>query len=139
MTQTVQHYRAYFAAFVNLITSQEMERGGRKGKVIAFPQTGRKYDKVIIETTTTSGVEQEVKYFVEKKTGIIYGKKTDVAPNLRWYFGTIYTASKWNWGGSHPEPVDDDSVEQVGEYGDDIKHYRPKLKIPKNIPYPEHV
>ena len=76
-------------------------------------EKGRKYDKVIFSWNG----RDEVRYFVERKTGTIYGAKSHLAPNMNWYFGTLSTAHLWDWSDVHGRPVNDDSVRPVGRYG----------------------
>lgn len=77
-------------------------------------EKGRKYDKVVMHATVNNS---SVRYFIERKTGDIYGAKSWVAPNFNWYFGNINTASLWDWSDYHGRPVNDPSVRPVGRYG----------------------
>lgn len=99
--------------------------------VFAVVEGGRRYDKILIQTTRKhpskpgeSQVSSEVRYFVERATGNIYGAKSPLAPNETRYFGTVYNAKKWNWKGMYGENVSDASVVEVGAYGG-VKHYAP--------------
>ena len=56
-----------------------------------------------------------------------------MAPNLKWYFGSIYEHDLWSWGGHHGVPLDFDEKTEVSEktqvklaggYGD-YKHFEP--------------
>jgi hypothetical protein len=92
-----------------------------------FHETGRKFDKVIVRVVRKNGtIEEDVRYFVNRDRGIIWGAKSPLAPNFRWYFGTIWEAHLWSWGGFHGEPKDPDKagVKLVSEY-DRYKHYQP--------------
>ncbi len=87
-----------------------------------FVETGRKFDKIIIDGT--------VRYFVARMTvpgkmeaGDIFGAKSKLAPNFRWYFGNLSNADKWNWADYHGKPENDSSVMPVKGYGSYI-HYR---------------
>lgn len=87
-----------------------------------YIETGRKFDKVY--------VEDKVRYFVARvdqgddiKEGDIYGAKSKLAPNFRWYFGTLANANKWDWSGYHGKPIDDPSVVMVKGYGQ-YNHYK---------------
>lgn len=87
-----------------------------------FIETGRKYDRII--------VEGEVRYFVVRydvsetvKSGDIFGAKSKLAPNFRWYFGNLENVDKWDWSGYHGVPVSDASVVQSKGYGS-YKHYQ---------------
>jgi hypothetical protein len=90
-----------------------------------FVETGRKFDKVI--------VEGKVRYFVARTTvpgkmdaGDIFGAKSKLAPNFRWYFGNLASADKWDWSEFHGKPVSDTSVMAVKGYSTYI-HYK---KVP---------
>lgn len=96
--------------------------------MVAF-ETGRRYDKVLVATLDKklNMVEAaKVRYFVERSTGAIYGAKSDLAPNLKWFFGTLETAHLWDWSGHHGVPKDEKraGVKEVGGYGE-YKHYEP--------------
>lgn len=84
-------------------------------------QTGRKFDKIFIGGA--------IRYFVVKTEtrgfipGDILGAKSLLAPNFKWYFGTLTNHDKWNWEGYHGRPVEDDTVVEVKGYGP-YKHYK---------------
>ena len=90
-----------------------------------FIETGRKFDKVY--------VEGKVRYFVvrtdrnikgvEVKEGDIFGAKSALAPNLRWYFGNLENVDKWDWSEFHGKPVNDPSVMPTKGYGRYV-HYQ---------------
>lgn len=91
-----------------------------------FVETGRKFDKVI--------VEGKVRYFVARTTiagkmeaGDIFGAKSKLAPNFRHRFGNLANAEKWDWSEHYGKPVSDDSVMAVKAYGQYI-HY---VTVPK--------
>lgn len=87
-----------------------------------FVETGRKFDKVI--------VEGKVRFFVARLTidgkmeaGDIFGAKSKLAPNFRWYFGNLVNSDKWNWSEFHPKPESDTTVMPTKGYGNYI-HYK---------------
>lgn len=87
-----------------------------------YVQTGRKFDKVYVDGA--------VRYFVARvdqsgdiRAGDIYGAKSKLAPNFRWFFGTLENAVKWDWSGYHGKPIDDKSVLQVKGYANYV-HYK---------------
>jgi len=75
--------------------------------VIKLP--GRKFDRIQIS--------DGVRYFVNKKTGEIFGARSYIAPNLKWYFGTLDTVDQWNWSDYHGRPLDDTTVRAIKQYG----------------------
>lgn len=93
-----------------------------------FIETGRKYDKVF--------VEGKVRYFVARsdlgdgvQEGDIFGAKSSVAPNARWYFGNLENTDKWDWSAFHGSPVDDSNVMKVKGYGR-YDHYKKVAATP---------
>jgi hypothetical protein len=74
--------------------------------IVVAIDTGRRYDKILMGwmNKDRSFSPLKVRYFVERETGEIYGAKSELAPNLRWYFGSIYTAEQWDWSGHHAVP-----------------------------------
>jgi len=88
--------------------------------VFVYSVSGRKFDKVIIQT----GSSKSVRYFVDRADGSIYGARSHLAPNLKWYFGTIDRMDRWNWSDYHGRPINDDQVRVAGQYGP-YTHYMP--------------
>lgn len=86
-------------------------------------EDGRRFDKVVFKGHAV--------FFIERSTGTIYGVKSDIAPNFRHWFDTVYTASKWNWaaegkeGDFWPEPRKMDGYVEVKGYGN-YRHFRAK-------------
>lgn len=117
MIKPAAEYHAALSAFITRLSSDMQTAHKAKGLTItpptAFSETGRKFDKILI----SNGGSTEVRYFVERSTGTIYGAKSRFAPNLKWYFGTLQTASLWSWGDYHGHPVNDPSVRAVKGYG----------------------
>jgi len=87
-----------------------------------FVETGRKFDKIY--------VDGKVRYFVARtqvgtaRPGDILGAKSKLAPNFRWFFGTLETADKWDWSGFHGKPVSDDTVVATKGYRNYIHYVR---------------
>ncbi len=88
-----------------------------------YIETGRKFDKIM--------VNGKAHYFVAKiddagrdvRAGDIYGAKSELAPNFRWYFGNIANVERWDWSGQHGRPVSDDTVIEAKRYGSYV-HYK---------------
>jgi hypothetical protein len=118
--------------FVDRLTKQQSSTLAGETDVIsvfATVESGRRYDKIhigrVVKHPTKQGETKpssEVRYFVERETGKIFGAKSSLAPNETRYFGTIYNARKWDWSGPFGVNVSDDTVTQVGGYGE-VKHY----------------
>lgn len=104
----------YISTLINFVQKlEEDQRKIRSGSSVHY-ETGRKYDKILINGG--------VRYFVFRENGSIYGAKSRLAPNLRWYFGTIENCEKWDWSGYHGKPVTDDTVIITKGYGN-YEHY----------------
>lgn len=85
---------------------------------IVYDTTGRKYDKICL----THNNESTVVFFIEKKSGTIYGARSELAPNKEWYYGTLDTFHLWDWDGLLPVPTRDTSVRLKKTYGP-YNHY----------------
>ena len=57
---------------------------------------GRKFDRVTIDGA--------VAYFVDRATWMIYGAKSAVQYNPRWEYGTLETATQFDWTTNRPLP-----------------------------------
>lgn len=114
-----QDYHFSLAQFVELLTTHQKKAvlaksiGANTTHVFAFVESGRKFDKVLLRNGATS----TVRYFIDRKTGNIYGAKSRLAPNLKWYFGDIYRADRWEWGDFHGRPVNDPDIRAIKAYG----------------------
>lgn len=109
-------YATAQSAFLSRLTADQQKAAKERGhstNIVALVESGRKFDKVSIAIDKSSSV----RYFIERDTGIIYGAKSRFAPNLKWYFGTIYKADKWDWSDFHGRPVNDPNVRAVKGYG----------------------
>ena len=91
-----------------------------------YVETGRKFDRIVVDGRVT--------FFVARSTilnrcedGDIFGAKSKLAPNPRWYFGNIENAAKWDWSGPRPVPVSDTTVLAAKSYGEFV-HY---IRIPR--------
>jgi hypothetical protein len=122
---------AYFndlQKFAELLQAGQQKALDEKGKtntvVTAIIESGRKFDKVKLAFIRADKPtpKPETVYFVDREDGAIYGVKSQLAPNLKWYFGNIKNSDKWDWSGKHGVPVNDTSVREIGKYGD-YKHF----------------
>jgi hypothetical protein len=122
----MQNYNRKLQEFIELLTADQRAgvaaRGGYKiaDKTYAFLESGRKYDKILV----SNGSQNMIRYFVCRKSGTIYGARSRLAPNLKWYFGTLDSVKLWDWSDYHGIPVKDDSVRVAGQYGG-YTHYMP--------------
>lgn len=116
MINPTAEYHAALASFVSRLTNDLKTAHTQKGfqaEIFAYVESGRKFDKILV----SDGGNTHVRYFVRRSDGSIYGAKSRFAPNMKWYFGTVYTAHLWAWGDHHGHPVNDPSVRAVKAYG----------------------
>ena len=78
---------------------------------------GRKYDKIRMFESYS-----QVRYFVERSTGNIYGARSNTTPNLAWYFGNLNRCHLWDWTGFHGVPTSDPGIRAVSHYGPYIRY-----------------
>lgn len=131
-------HAAKIIAFTHRLSDAQVEGASedeqkRMVAVTAYHETGRKFDKVYVtKYLKGGGEEKDVRYFVSRADGTIYGAKSPLAPNLKWYFGTLDTIDLWDWSGHHGVPKDAEKagVKEVGAYGE-YKHYEPVKKKQK--------
>lgn len=84
---------------------------------------GRKYDKIVKPLDMRFVTNSEVRYFVERSTGNIYGARSNTTPHLGWYFGNLNRCHLWDWSGHHGVPTNDPDIRPFKTYGPFI-HYR---------------
>jgi hypothetical protein len=126
-------YQVALQKFVQRLTEDQRSAALVRGQTVedvngiaAFLHTGRKYDKVCISriNVDTGSISSEVRYFVDKKTGSIYGARSRLAPNFKWYFGEVETCNLWDWSGYHGVPINDPTIRAVGSYGGYVRYMR---------------
>lgn len=109
--------------FVLRLTT-DLKRGqqerGEAEDVFVLVDTGRKFDKVSVRT----GSNTSVRYFVRKSDGTIFGAKSKLAPNLKWYFGDLTRFERWDWSDFHGRPVNDAEIRAVGSYAGYIRYIK---------------
>jgi len=106
-------YSAYLTELTAFIDPLAKHQSTRVPGTRCFYYTGRKFDKIFIDQQGNISV----RYFIDNKTGKIYGAKSRFAPNLKHYFGTVASSSKWDWSDFYGVPVNDPDVRYVGSYG----------------------
>jgi hypothetical protein len=115
----ITDYNRKLQEFVERLTADQKDRLHTLGfdsqvdDRYAYFESGRKFDKILI----TSGAGASVRYFVDKSDGTIYGSRSRLAPNLKWYFGTLDTQDAWYWGDFHGIPSEKANVIAAGQYG----------------------
>lgn len=136
--QTDVKYMEARRAFQELLSHEQtrghMERGSNIEAVAVYIDTGRKFDKVQISTKRkgkTRPDELQVVFFIDREDGSIYGAKSPLAPNFKWFYGTVYDADKWDWTPvrtARPKNEEDAGVVVVGKYGEFFHYERQKAK-----------
>jgi len=111
-------YNLKLQTFVERLTTdmkQSLKTKGYLSQVddcYAYFESGRKYDKILV----SHAGGKSVRYFVDRKDGAVYGARSRLAPNMKWYFGTVDTQDKWWWGDFHAIPLEGANVIVVGQY-----------------------
>lgn len=130
-------YHSNLQTFLHILSEAQMKAHADDNTVKAigvYHETGRKFDKVFIATINQKDKSAPaVRYFIRRTDGSIFGAKSPVAPNLKWYFGNVYEADLWDWSGYHGVPLDFDAetgeskaagVKAAGAYGE-YQHFEP--------------
>jgi len=107
ITENIKYINALRSFMHRLEDEQNAMLVGASFSYAAYHESLRYWDKVllIVNRGITRGTAT-VRLFVDKNTGTIYGLKSNDAPNLKHYYGTIYTADLWDWSGTLPVPKD---------------------------------
>ena len=122
----MKDYNLFLQKFVQLLTEHQKQGLAARGMTTAGPDpyayavSGRKYDRILI----ASGPGSSVRYFIDRATGEIYGARSRLAPNPKWWFGDIFTAHLWDWSDFHGKPINDNTVRAVGSYAGYIRYMR---------------
>lgn len=96
--------------------------------LVVYISTGRKYDRLMVRPDDAHG--DAVRYFIDKKTGDIYGPKRLDVPNLKQYYGNIANAHLWDWSGYRGTAISDPTVrlcKTVRRRRATIHHYEPAV------------
>jgi len=84
-----------------------LQKAMKPARVVVVIEPGRKYDKLLVGSLVEKKLSKlDLKFFIDRKDGSIYGVKSPVAPNTMHYYGTIYTADLWDWTQEYPIPYD---------------------------------
>lgn len=114
-----------------VLTEKAMTEGTQIQAVGVFINTGREFDKVLVasfKNIEKSPKKMDVIFFIHRKTGAIFGAKSPISPNIKHYYGTLWTTDKWDWTGDRPFPLND-NMEAAGVIEEGFykpyKHYAP--------------
>jgi hypothetical protein len=118
-------YMKLFAGFVHLIQNTTRKHLDAPN-VGLFPRQGRAFDRIVVERQGAGKGTEEVLFFVRISDGAIFGPKSDIAPNLNWWYGSLATVKEWNFKDPfHPAPRDPSQFREMAKYGAHV-HYIPK-------------
>lgn len=121
-----------FVARLNTALVEGAEKRGEKIEAVsAFYTSGRKLDQIkraVWLPGKAKSEKMEVIMFVDRATGEIFGAKSPLTKNDKYYFGTLDEIDLWDWSGTEEsdQPVPFDAgkagVEIVKRYGK-FNHY----------------
>lgn len=95
-TQKLESFRARFEKAHNA-QSEYLTANPEKVEV----ETGRKYDKVFINT----GAQRLGRYMVDRNSWVIYGIKSWAQVNDRRTYGSLDTTAEWTWAPYYGHPL----------------------------------
>jgi hypothetical protein len=128
-TLAVKYSRA-LTAFVERLQEQRgeaLKRADSTVKDVVYTVVpGRRFD-TIKESVVRSYTKTQTLFFVDRASGTIYGKKSEVAFNENHWMDTIYVARRWDWSLEFPEPKASFREEYTAgrNYGT-YKHFSPR-------------
>lgn len=103
-----------------------------------YPAQGRVFDRIMLQRRDRGKAKgkPEVLLFVRISDGQIFGPKSDIAPNLNWWYGDLSTVDAWNWADPfHPVPKNPDDFRLIKAYAGHF-HYIPKgmhVRLPDRV------
>lgn len=124
-------FMSLFAVFATLIESRLAKFLDAKGTGFSadiFPQQGRVFDKLVAQKRVHGKAKgkPEVLFFIRQSDGQIFGPKSEIAPNLNWWYGSLTTVKDWDWADPHhPVPKNPENFRALKTYADHT-HYVPK-------------
>ena len=88
--------------------------------------TGRRFDRVFIAN--------KIGFFVDRNSWEIYGAKSHFQYNPRRWYGTLETASQYDWQSATPTPKPGTDAEKVftERESEIVKNYKPRGRPRKN-------
>lgn len=132
-----ENFKIYLS---KVMTEKAAANGDAVQAVGVFINTGREFDKVMVasfKTITDRSKKMEVSFFIHKKTGAIFGAKSSISPNMKHFYGTLWTTDKWDWTGVRPAPMNKDveaaGVVEEGFYKPYIHYIPTNPELYKNI------
>jgi hypothetical protein len=93
-------YALKLEAFRATLEAANLKGGAPKGDTVAI-ETGRKFDKVYIQTPA----QKMGRYMVDRNSWTIYGIKSWAQVNPRRVYGTLDTVSQFDWSTFYASPI----------------------------------
>lgn len=123
-------YQNSFTAFSTRLAKAlaKHHNSDEKGRGVAlFQQQGRVFDKIVIQHVKDGKNlgKPAVVFYVRIADGQVFGAKSEIAPNLNHWYGSLATAEEWDFVNPyHPVPHDPSKFKVAKQYGE-YTHYLP--------------
>ncbi len=103
--QKLEHFRKAF---------QTANSAGRHNNDTVEIETGRKFDKVYVQTYHAGGPLQKLgRYMVDRNSWVIYGIKSWAQINERRTYGTLDTVDQYDWNPYYGTPIAGTEAEKL--------------------------
>ncbi len=125
----VEKLEAFRAAF------QKADTDGRETTDIVAIETGRKFDKVYVQTFHQGKPLQKLgRYMVDRNSWVIYGIKSWAQINERRTYGTLDTVDQYDWKHHYGVPKAGTDAEKLHEAreAEFAKKFKPRGRPRKN-------
>jgi hypothetical protein len=96
-TNRTSDYIQNFAAFLLLVAAAAGKALNATDTIDVYPMTGRVFDRVMLRRQGRGKGNEEVLFFVRISDGQIFGPKSSIAPNLKWWYGDLASTDQWNF------------------------------------------
>lgn len=105
---------------------QSVDRGCTQNGDTVEIETGRKFDKIYVQTYHSGKVHQKLgRYMVDRNSWVIYGIKSWAQINERRIFGTLDTVEQYDWSPFQGAPKTGTKAEKL--------HLAREVEIAKNF------
>ena len=119
--QKLEHFRAAF---------EKADRGCQDFGETVQIETGRKFDKVYVQTS----VQKLGRYMVDRNSWVIYGIKSWAQINERRTYGTLDTVDQYDWSAHYGIPKAGTEAEKLhnAREAEISKNFKPRGRPRKN-------
>lgn len=115
---------------------QKADTAGRDTTDMVSIETGRKFDKVFVQTYHTDGkpLQKLGRYMVDRNSWVIYGIKSWAQINERRTYGTLDTVDQYDWKPYYGVPKAGTDAEKLHEAreAEFAKQFKPRGRPRKN-------